>query len=65
MKNKRIVKVVCPECKEEIFFKNYWHWVWKTPFHWLWWHNDIKRICDYRLIKCPMCGKKNWVRRSK
>jgi hypothetical protein len=59
------VKVICPKCKAPRRFDNYWHWVWKTPFHWLWWDKDSKRIRDYRLTYCHNCGSKSWTKRIK
>lgn len=51
----KIVKLICPKCGEEIFYKNYWHWVWKAPFH----------TFTKRLTKCPHCGKRSWMKREK
>lgn len=51
---KRVV-VICPECGSHITYKNYWSWVWYTPFHWF----------GKRRIKCFICGKVSWVRRNK
>ena len=51
---------ICPECKKT-FFKNYFVWLFTTPFHWF----KFKEMRDYRRTKCPHCGKKVWVKRIK
>ena len=59
------VKVICPNCGETIHFKNYWHWIWNTPFHWLWFDKETKIIRDYRKTKCPHCGERSFMKRTK
>lgn len=56
-------KVACPKCGKDTTFKNYWIWILKTPFHWLWWDKSSKRICDYRYTKCSHCGIKSWIKK--
>ncbi len=52
------IHLICPKCGHQFTHKNYWVWVWKSPFHWLWFDMETSRIRDYRGTKCPHCGKK-------
>lgn len=61
----KIVILKCPKCECGFHYKNYWHWVWKAPFHWLWWDKKTNRIRDYRLTKCPHCDERSWMKREK
>ena len=69
IKNGRIVlkpvQLTCPKCNKNFVFKNFWFWVWHSPFHSLVWDKKTKRIRDYRLTKCPYCSKKCWVKSNK
>ena len=49
------VIIICPKCGQTIHFKNWFHWVWYSPFHWF----------GKRLTKCEYCGKKSWMKRVK
>ena len=49
------VKVVCLNCGNTIHFKNWFHWVWRCPFHWF----------GKRRVKCPHCGNKSYTERVK
>ena len=51
----KVVHLKCPNCNGEIFYKNYWSWVWHTPFH-----HFAKRY-----TKCPVCGERNLMSREK
>ena len=59
------VNLTCKKCEGKFHYNNYWNWVWKSPFHWLWWDKDSKRICDYRYTKCPYCHQKSYMKREK
>ena len=59
------VKVICPYCGKVMTFKNYWHWIWKTPFHMLGWDRESKSIRDYRFTQCPICEYKWFMKRVK
>ena len=60
----KLIKLTCPKCGETFYHINYWHWVWKSPFHWLWWDRETKRIRDYRLTRCPHCWSKEYMKRE-
>lgn len=49
------IKLICPNCGKENFYRNWFEWVLHTPFHWF----------GKRKTKCPWCGKSNYVRRVK
>ena len=49
------VRVFCSNCEETTHFKNWFHWVWKCPFHWF----------GKRLLKCGNCGKWSYMKRVK
>lgn len=48
------VTVICPKCGIHITFKNWFVWIWKTPFHYF----------NKRKVKCPGCGMRSYVRRQ-
>jgi len=54
------VKLQCPECNHE-WESNYWKWILKAPFH----EFVFFRMKDYRRTKCPKCGKKSWIARTR
>ena len=49
------IALICPKCNKFVYFNNYWHWVWKTPFHWF----------GKRYTKCDYCGKWSWMKKEK
>ena len=49
------IKLICPNCGKENFYRNWFEWVLHTPFHWF----------GKRKTKCPWCGKSNYVERVK
>ena len=49
------VKVICPKCGARMIYKNYWTWIWRTPFHWF----------GKRRTKCTNCGKVSYMGREK
>ena len=53
--NKKTVKVICPKCGTRMIYKNYWSWVWHTPFHWF----------GKRRTKCSNCGEYSYMRRER
>ena len=57
-------KLQCPKCGHK-FEMSYWKWILKSPFHWLVWDKQSKRIRDKRLTKCPKCLEKSWIIRQK
>ena len=48
---KRIV-AMCPHCAWCLIYKNWFYWVFRTPFHFF----------SKRKIKCPKCGKSAFVK---
>ena len=58
------INLICPKCGHEFSFKNYWHWVWHSPFHWLMLETIADRPYEIRKTKCPHCGKKSWMRKD-
>lgn len=54
-KDMKEVKVTCPKCGVLITYKNWFDWVWHTPFHW---------FCKRR-AKCPNCGEYSYMGRLK
>jgi hypothetical protein len=48
------ILVTCPNCKCKIEFKNWFVWIFYTPFHWF----------GKRKVKCPLCECKNYVKRE-
>ena len=49
------VKVICPRCGVRMIYKNYWDWIWNTPFHWF----------GKRRTKCSHCNEVSWIRRER
>lgn len=49
------VKVICPKCGHVMTYKNWFSWVWHTPFHWF----------DKRKVKCANCGESSYIKREK
>jgi ribosomal protein S27AE len=47
------IKVICPKCGNYITYKNWFSWIWHTPFHWF----------DKRLTRCPRCGERSYMKR--
>lgn len=47
------IKVICPKCGNYITYKNWFSWIWYTPFHWF----------DKRLTRCPRCGERSYMKR--
>jgi hypothetical protein len=57
-------KFQCLKCNHK-FEMYYWEWIFNSPFHWLIWDKQTKRIRDKRLTKCPNCLEKSWITRQK
>ena len=51
----RKVIVICPHCLAYNYFKNWFHWVFRTPFHFF----------GARRLKCPACEKTSYVKPMK
>ena len=49
------VILICPNCGHLIIYKNWFSWIWHTPFHWF-----VKRR-----IKCDICGEHSYVERER
>ena len=49
------VKVICPKCGNIMTYKNWFSWIWHTPFHWF----------GKRRAKCTNCGKHSYMGRKK
>ena len=49
------IKVTCPKCGNHMTYKNWFSWIWHTPFHWF----------GKRRAKCAGCGKVSYMKRSK
>ena len=49
------VKLICPKCGKEIFYKNLFEWILHTPFH----------SWSKRYTKCPHCGERSLMGRVK
>jgi DNA-directed RNA polymerase subunit RPC12/RpoP len=45
----------CPECNKP-FMLSFWQWLGTLV------HNDITR---HRLVKCPYCGARHWLKARK
>ena len=42
----------CPVCGMTFGIKGFWRWILKSPFHWF----------NKRLLKCPRCEEKSWMK---
>ena len=51
----KAVNVICPKCNGVMTFKNWFSWIWNTPFHWF---GKRRTVCAY-------CGVTNWIKRVK
>lgn len=49
------VKVICPKCGNCMTYKNWFGWIWHTPFHWF----------GKRRTKCTNCCEYSYIRREK
>lgn len=49
------VKVICPKCRDTIYYKNWFDWIWHTPFHWF----------TKRRVKCPYCDEVSYIKRER
>lgn len=49
------VYVICPKCGARMIYKNWFDWVWHTPFHW---------FCK-RLTPCGHCGEYHYMKRER
>ena len=47
------IKTVCPKCGTQIIYKNYWDWIWHTPFHWF----------GRRRAKCFYCDEYSYMKK--
>lgn len=47
------VKVICPKCGASMTYKNWFDWVWHTPFHWF----------GKRRARCASCDEVSYMRR--
>ncbi len=54
------MKLSCPVCGHE-WTIGYWKWIFTTLFHWF----SFKKMKDKRYTKCPYCGHKSWMSRTK
>ena len=48
------VKVICPKCGNCMIYKNWFSWIWHTPFHWF----------GKRRAKCTSCGEVSYMPRA-
>ena len=48
------VRVICPKCGNQMTYKNYWNWIWHTPFHWF----------GKRRAKCSNCGETSYMKKA-
>ena len=46
-------KYMCPECGHQ-HYMNFWKWLCAPHMFDIW-----------RWVKCPMCGRRNWVKKIK
>ena len=51
----KFVKLDCPKCGARFYFANWFMWVLHSPFH----------MFAKRLTKCPHCGERNFMKRTK
>lgn len=49
------VKVICPKCGNTMTYKNWFSWIFHTPFHWF----------SKRWVKCGKCGERSYMGREK
>jgi ribosomal protein S27AE len=49
------ITVICPKCGNCMTYKNWFSWIWHTPFHWF----------SKRKVKCTKCGVKMFMARRK
>ena len=49
------IKVICPNCGARMIYKNWFSWVWRTPFHWF----------GKRWTQCSHCGEYSYMRRER
>ena len=49
------VKVICPKCGARMIYKNYWHWVLHSTFHWF----------GKRWTQCSNCYEYSYMRRDR
>lgn len=45
------VKVICPKCGNRMIYKNWFSWVWHTPFH----------RFGKRRTRCTKCGEVHYI----
>lgn len=48
------IKVICPKCGNHMIYKNWFSWIWHTPFHWF----------GKRMAKCDNCGTYSYMGRK-
>lgn len=49
------IRVICPKCGAIMWYKNWFSWIWHTPFHWF----------GKRRAKCAGCGEVSYMRRER
>lgn len=49
------IRVTCPKCGNIMTYKNWFSWIWHTPFHWF----------GKRRAKCSDCGERFYARGNK
>ena len=47
------VKVICPKCNNIMTYKNWFSWIWNTPFHWF----------RKRKVMCTNCYARSYMKR--
>ena len=47
----KTINLQCPKCGHHFEYKNYFDWLFRTPFHWF----------GKRLTKCPYCKEKSYM----
>ena len=53
--NMKEVKVICPKCGHCMIYKNWFSWIWHTPFHWF----------RKRKVQCTNCGEVSYIKKEK
>ena len=48
------IKVICSKCDNQMTYKNWFSWVWHTPFHWF----------GKRRDKCANCGEYSYMKKA-